>query len=143
VENAKAAHPNGSAIDFENVVGGVDEAYVNRQVFGGEWLSLRPLTLVQFARLLNQMGELREGGFPGRQLQQVATLMAQVLVRRDEAARSNRQLAALAYAWQPHEGGGWHVVRDICEEGTFQDLLTLWRWPQGDIEGGQDAKTSQ
>ena len=151
VSNAKKAHPNGNAIDFENVVGGVDEAHLDRgpfgqaaqahdvacrrvdeahldrEPFGREWLSRRPLTLAQFAALLDNVETLREEQFPQRQLQQVAALMAGMPW---SSTRPDRQVAALAYVYQPHEEEGWQEVRRICEEGTFQDLLALWRWPQ-------------
>jgi hypothetical protein len=125
VYNAKTAYPNRNAIDFENVVGGVDELYLNREAFTEKWLSKRPLTQAQFAWLLDQLSELREKSFPGRQLQQVAALTDSI-----PGTRVDRTVATLAYAWQPHEGEGWDIVRNNCEKGTFQDLTTLWRWPQ-------------
>jgi len=133
MRNTKAAHPNHNAIDFENVVGGVDEVYLDREVFAHEWLSRRPLTLPQFGQLVDDVEKLREGEkFPQRQLQQVAALMAGMPW---PSTRPDRQAAALTYVYQPHEGKGWGRVRRICEEGTFQDLLTLWRWPQQKEEG--------
>lgn len=136
VRSAKKAHPNGSAIDFENVVGGVDEAHLDREVFSREWLSRRPLTLTEFAGLLEDVDRLKGAKFAKRQLQQVAALMVGVL-----GSRPDRRVAALAYVYQPHEGKGWGRVRHLCEEGTFQDMLTLWHWPQQKWEG-KDAETS-
>ncbi len=138
VSNAKKAHPNGNAIDFENVVGGVDEAHLDREVFSREWLSRRPLTLTEFAGLLEDVDRFKEAKFAKRQLQQIAALMADM-----PASRPDRRVAALAYVYQPHEGKGWERVRHLCEEGMFQELLTLWRWPQQEKEKeeGKDAET--
>jgi hypothetical protein len=139
VQSAKTDRAKGTAIDFENVVGGVDEEYLNRETFGEEWLSERPLPLRQFGVLMEDVEKLREGEFsdedkfPARQLQQIAALIADV-----PPPRADRRSAALAYVWQPHEGEGWENVRRACEDGTFQDLMTLWRWPQQVKEEEED-----
>ncbi len=135
MRSAKKTHPNGNAIDFANVVGGVDEAYLSRERFTEEWLSERPLTLSQFGSLVDDVEQLRKSDFPGRQLHQIAALTSDVPL-----PRTDRRTAALAYAWQPHDGKHWETVRKHCAEGTFQDLMTLWRWPQREEES-EDAET--
>lgn len=135
MRNTKQAHPSNDAIDFENVVGGVDEAHLDRGSFTGAWLSQRPLTLRGFGSLIDHVESLEQGGFPATQLHQIAALIADVL-----PPRADRQTAALAYAWQPHEDDEWAAVRDLCATGRFQDLMTLWRWPQREEES-EDART--
>jgi len=134
VRSAKQEHPNHNALDFENVVGGVDETHLDRDRFTGAWLSARPLTLGQFTSLVDDVESLRMV-FPASQLHQVAALVADA-----PPPRADRRTAALAYAWQPHDGEGWERVRCICENGMFQDLMTLWRWPQRKEET-EDAGT--
>jgi hypothetical protein len=134
VTNAKSAYPNRNAIDFENVVGGVDEVNLDRSQYGRLWLSRRPLTLSRFARLMEDVTTLRreEESFPQRQLQQVSALMAHVSqdpVPGTDAAHASRRTAALAYVMQQEASEGWEIVRRACEERTFQDLWTLYRMP--------------
>jgi hypothetical protein len=139
VTNAKAAYANRNAIDFENVVGGVDEVNLDRPHYGRLWLSRRPLTLTEFARLLDDVTTLQqaEEAFPQRQLQQVSALMAHVPqdpMPETKPAHASRQAAALAYVLQQKPDERWEIVRRACEDGTFQDLWALYRWPRGEEE---------
>jgi hypothetical protein len=139
VSNAKAAYPNQSAIDFENVVGGIDEVNLDRSQYDRLWLSRRPLTLSGFAQLMEDVATLQrdEQAFSQRQLQQVGALTVHIpsdVTPETEIAYASRRAAALAYVLQQEPNEGWEIVRRACEDGAFQDLWGLYRWPRSEEE---------
>jgi len=58
-------------------------------------------------------------------LHQIAALCADT-----PPPRAERRTTAVAYAWHASDGEVWRRVRAACADGTFQDLMALWRWPQ-------------
>jgi hypothetical protein len=140
MRNAKTERPNRNAIDFENVVGGVDENYLDRVHLRADQLSRRPLTLHEFGVILDDLEELHQAKFAQSQAQAIAALMGDG--PQSQEVRAERQTKALAYTYRPHPGAGWDQVRAACETGIFHDLLTQWRLPQSEEEENVETATT-